>query len=66
MEQGPLVTARDLAAYFGVTVETVNRWVRENRVPFIRASRRVVRFRIAEVERVLRGRSAKEGEIGAR
>jgi len=53
MTDMPPVTARELAVYFGVTVATVNRWVRERRIPFIRASRRVVRFHIPEVERAL-------------
>ena len=48
------VTARDVAEHFGVTVETVNRWVRERRIPHIRISRRVVRFDLVDVEHVLR------------
>lgn len=47
------VTARELSEYFGVTVETINRWVRERRVPFIRPSRRTVRFHLADVEKAL-------------
>jgi excisionase family DNA binding protein len=48
-----LLTTRELAARFGVTVETVARWVRERRIPCIRASRRVVRYDLAAVERAL-------------
>ena len=48
------VNAETVATHFGVTVPTVNRWVRERRIPFVRISRRVVRFRIDEVESVLR------------
>ena len=54
MQNHKPVTAREVATYFGVTVETVNRWVREERIPFVRVSRRVVRFHLSEVERVLR------------
>ena len=45
-----LVDARAVARRFGVTRGTVRKWVRERRIPCIRASRRVVRFRIDEVE----------------
>lgn len=54
------VTAEAVAAHFGVTVGTVNKWVRGGRIPFIRPSRRVVRFYIDEVEEALRCQ-AKEG-----
>ncbi|RJP30928.1 MAG: DNA-binding protein [Phycisphaerales bacterium] len=45
-----LVTSEQVAERFGVTVNTVRRWVRERRIPAIRASRRVVRFDLAAVE----------------
>lgn len=45
-----LVTARIVAGRFGVSVATVNRWVREHRIPFIRPSRRIVRFNLESVE----------------
>lgn len=61
MRDGKLVTARTIAARFGVTVGTVNRWVRENRVPYLRPSRRIVRFRISEVEQALRDRANSGG-----
>ena len=51
MQNRKPITAKTLAEYFGVTVETVNRWVREERIPFVRVSRRVVRFHLSEVER---------------
>jgi excisionase family DNA binding protein len=50
----PLLTSKDLAARFGVSVETVRGWVRDGRIPCIRASRKIVRFRIDEVEDALR------------
>ncbi len=49
-----LSDARDVAARFGVTVECVRRWVRERRIPYIRASRKIVRFRLNEVEAALK------------
>ena len=48
-----LVTSNAIAKHFGVTVGTINRWVRDNRIPYVRPSRRIVRFRIKEVEAAL-------------
>ena len=36
-----------------MTVATVNNWVREGRIPYIRASRKVVRFVLVDVEAAL-------------
>lgn len=49
-----LVTAREIARYFGVALGTVNRWTREGRIPCVRPSRRVVRYALAEVEAAVR------------
>jgi len=49
-----LVTAEQVAEHFGVTVGTVNAWVRHHRIPCVRPSRRVVRFYLSEVESALR------------
>ena len=48
-----LLTSKDLAKCFGVSVETVRAWVRDGRIPYIRASRKIVRFRMDEVEAAL-------------
>lgn len=45
-----LVTAQAVADRFGVTVPTVLKWVREQRIPCVRASRKVLRFDLAAVE----------------
>lgn len=50
----PLVSAARVAEHFGVCVGTVNAWVRLRRIPCVRLSRRVVRFRLSEVEAALR------------
>lgn len=47
------VAAVDVARHFGVTVATVQRWVRQSRIPFIRPSRKTVRFHLREVEAAL-------------
>jgi len=44
-----LVTAREIAARYGVRVETVNRWTREKRIPCERPSRRTVRYSLPAV-----------------
>lgn len=49
----PLLTTVEIAAHFGVAITTVRGWVRDERVPFIRPSRRVVRFRLSDVERAI-------------
>jgi excisionase family DNA binding protein len=51
-----LVTAQEVAQRFGVTVGTVNRWTREHRIPCMRASRRVVRYTLADVEAAIHQR----------
>lgn len=54
MPEQPLVSSFAIAKRYGVTVETVRRWVRERRIPCVRVSRRTVRFRPDEVERALK------------
>lgn len=45
-----LVSVESVADRFGVSVATIRRWVREKRIPFIRPSRRILRFRLSDVE----------------
>ena len=47
------VDAEAVADRFGVTVPTVNRWVREGRIPYFRPTQRVVRFDLSEVEKAI-------------
>jgi excisionase family DNA binding protein len=42
---GRLLTAREVAEQFGVTVETVLRWAAAGKLPSIRLSSRAIRFR---------------------
>ena len=53
MAQSKRVTAKEVAELFDVSIATVNRWVREGRIPCIRPSRKVVRFDLDEVERAV-------------
>ena len=56
-----LVPASVIADRYGVSVETVVRWARERRVPCVRPSRRVLRFRIDEVDAALTRPARAEG-----
>ena len=63
MRNDSLVTADRVADHFGVSVGTVNAWVRKRLIPFVRVTRKTVRFSIAEVETALR--SVGRGETSA-
>lgn len=65
-EQNRLVTSEQLADHFAVSVETVRGWVRQGRIPCLRVSRKVIRFRVAEVERALQKRVAVQNEAQTR
>lgn len=53
MDAPELITADEIARHFGVTVPTVNRWVRKGLIPYVRVSRKVVRFNMSEVQSAL-------------
>ncbi len=53
MTQTALVTTEQVASFFGVSVRTVNAWVRDGRIPVVRPSRKTVRFRLSDVEDAL-------------
>jgi len=44
---------RDIAKRYGVSLRTVDRWVKERLIPHIRFGNRCVRFRWAAVERAV-------------
>ena len=48
-ENTELLTARDLAQQLQVKETTVRRWVKEERIPVIRLTSRVLRFRESDV-----------------
>ena len=51
LDMNDLVSSQVVARHFNVTVETVNRWVREGKVPHMKPSRKVIRFRLDDVIR---------------
>jgi excisionase family DNA binding protein len=42
-----------IAKHFGVSVRTVDRWIAEKRIPYIKFGRRCIRFRWGDVERAI-------------
>jgi len=46
----PLLTAREVGAFIGVSTKTVRRWEREGRLPAVRVTAHTVRFRRSDVE----------------
>ncbi len=61
MGECDLVSSWEGADRFGVTVETVQSWVRRGRIPYIRRSRWILRFIMVYVESAIT-REAQEGE----
>jgi excisionase family DNA binding protein len=51
-----LVSAAELAAFFSVRQGTVLEWVRQERIPFLRVSRRILRFDIDAVRQAVESR----------
>jgi excisionase family DNA binding protein len=51
----PLVTARALADYLGVSADTVLDWAEASKIPHFKLNGRAVRFRPSEVEAWLEG-----------
>jgi excisionase family DNA binding protein len=49
----PLVTKRVVAADLGVGLRTIEKWVAERRIPFIRMGHRSLRFRLDDVRRAV-------------
>lgn len=56
----PFLNPVQLADRLGVSPSTIRVWVRERRIPCLRANRKVIRFELDAVLRALR-----EGERGA-
>jgi hypothetical protein len=53
-DSSPILTRRDLATRYRVSVRTVDRWVAQRRIPVLRFSERCLRFDAAECDAALR------------
>jgi excisionase family DNA binding protein len=49
----PLVTKKVVAADLGVGTRTIEKWVAERRIPFIRMGHRSLRFRLDDVRKAI-------------
>ncbi len=47
-----LLTMKDVAERFQVSVKTIKRWVKDGKLRTVRLSPRVVRFRMAEITKL--------------
>lgn len=54
-----LLTVPEVAAAARVTDETIHRWAREGKLPFVRLPSGIKRFRRDDVEAILRGETAR-------
>lgn len=54
-----LVSAETLAARYGVSPKTIRKWGREGFLPFVKLSRRCVRYPVAECDEVIGLRTVK-------
>jgi excisionase family DNA binding protein len=52
----PLITKEDLAKDLRVSCRTIEAWVAERRIPFIKLGHRTLRFSLSDVRRALRNR----------
>ena len=51
---------RDIAARYGVSLRTVDRWVNEKKIPYLDLGNRSIRFRWEAVERAINRLEVKE------
>lgn len=59
-----LLSKRELAAALNVSERTIDNWVAQKRIPYLRLSNRLIRFNLAKVEAALARYEIKE--VGAR
>jgi len=48
------VTKKELATRYSVTLGTINNWMREGRIPFLRLSRQLVRFNLKDCDAAIK------------
>jgi predicted site-specific integrase-resolvase len=60
LEPEPLPDKRAVARRYGICVRTLDRWIAEGKVPYLKLSPRVVRFRWEAVDRAVNRMTVKE------
>jgi excisionase family DNA binding protein len=55
-----LMKKAEVAKALGVSIKAVDKWIQDKRIPFIRISRKCVRFSLIDVQRFLDERTTKE------
>jgi len=55
-----LLTKREIAAILNVSSRTIDNWIREKRIPFLRLSPRLLRFDLRTIQRALEKYEIKE------
>jgi excisionase family DNA binding protein len=54
---------RDIARRYNVSTRTVDTWIQQKKIPFLRFSRRCIRFDLAAVDRALSRFTVEEVEL---
>lgn len=59
LPSAPLLTRQEAAAFLGVSPQTLANWATtgRGRIPFVRVSKRAVRYRMSDLERWLQART---------
>ena len=63
MSQRKHATKREVAREYGVSLRTVDTWIAQKKIPFMKLSPRLVRFDLDAVERALARYTVKEISI---
>lgn len=58
-----LLTGREVAQMCGVAAETIQKWARAGKLAAVRLSSRCIRYKLADVERLLSAGGGR-GEVG--
>lgn len=62
-EKDAYVDKHILTEYLGISARTIEEWVRQRIIPFYRLSNKANRFRIDEIDKVLKKSRVKEVEV---
>jgi excisionase family DNA binding protein len=60
-----MVKAKDISTLCGVTLQTILKWARENKIPHHRISARCLRFDVAEVNAWLQAKRDAKNQLAS-